>query len=74
MMLKTKRLLFLPALFLLVFFLLVNQCWAAAKYKRSLEQYKVPDVTLVNQEGKQINFKEFLETDKVVILDFIYGT
>ena len=66
---------FLPVFFLLFFFfIIVNQVEAAAKYKRTTEKYQVPDVTLVNQEGKRIDFKAFLDGDKVVILDFIYGT
>ena len=73
-MLKKRRN-FLPVFFLLFFFfIIVNQVEAAAKYKRTTEKYQVPDVTLVNQEGKRIDFKAFLDGDKVVILDFIYGT
>ena len=74
MMLKTGRQLLLPVLFLLFFFLMASQVQAAAKYKRTVEKYKVPDVTLVNQDGKRINLKTFLDGDKPVILDFIYGT
>ena len=73
-MLKTGRQLLLPVLFFLFFFLLASQVQAAAKYKRTVEKYKVPDVTLVNQDGKRINLKTFLDGDKPVILDFIYGT
>ena len=74
MMLKTGRQLLLPVLFFLFFFLMASQVQAAAKYKRTVEKYKVPDVTLVNQDGKRINLKTFLDGDKPVILDFIYGT
>ena len=74
MMLKTGRQLLLPVLFLLFSFLMASQVQAAAKYKRTVEKYKVPDVTLVNQDGKRINLKTFLDGDKPVILDFIYGT
>jgi len=74
MMLKTGRRLFLPILFFLFFLLLAIQVQAAEKYNRTIEKYTVPDVTLVNQDGKRINFKTFLDTDKPVILDFIYGT
>lgn len=44
------------------------------KYRRSMESYAVPDVILVNQEGARVHFKKYIETDKPVILDFIYGT
>lgn len=47
---------------------------AAAKYKRTIEKYKVPEVVLVNQDGKKIDLKSYLDADKPVILDFIYGT
>ena len=70
---KTPELL-LPVLFLLLFFSMISQVEAAAKYKRTVEKYKVPDVTLVNQDGKRITLKTFLDGDKPVILDFIYGT
>lgn len=64
---------FIPVLCLL-FILVAGESGAAANYKRSVEQYTVPDVTLVNQDGERINLREFLDTDKPVILDFIYGT
>lgn len=44
------------------------------KYRRTVENYRVPEVTLVNQNGKHINLKSFIDGDKPVILDFIYGT
>lgn len=44
------------------------------KYKRSVERYTMPDITLVNQDGKKIRLKSFLETDQPVVVDFIYGT
>ncbi len=44
------------------------------KYQKSVENYAVPDVVLVNQDGKKVGLKRFLETDKPVMLDFIYGT
>jgi protein SCO1 len=44
------------------------------KYKRSVERYTMPDVTLVNQDGKKIRLKSMLETDQPVVVDFIYGT
>ncbi|HTP66717.1 MAG TPA: SCO family protein [Geobacteraceae bacterium] len=44
------------------------------KYKRSIESYTPPDVVLVNQDGAKVRFKNYIETDKPVVLDFIYGT
>jgi protein SCO1/2 len=44
------------------------------RYKRTLENYQVPDVTLINQDGQPIKLKALLNSDKPVLLDFIYGT
>lgn len=43
-------------------------------YKRSIERYSMPDVTLVNQDGKKVRFKSLIETDQPIVVDFIYGT
>jgi protein SCO1/2 len=34
----------------------------------------MPDVTLINQNGKKVNLKKLIESDKPVIVDFIFGT
>ncbi len=47
---------------------------AEKRYQRSIEKYSVPDVVLVNQDGKKVKFKDFVETGKPVMLNFIYGT
>ena len=44
------------------------------KYKRSVENYTVPDVTLINQNGARVKLKNLITTDKPVVVDFIYGT
>lgn len=44
------------------------------RYTRSVESYEMPDVVLINQDGKRIRLKQYLETDKRVVVDFIYGT
>ena len=44
------------------------------KYKRTVETYTIPDVTLVNQTGERIKLRALLTHDKPVMLDFIYGT
>jgi protein SCO1/2 len=44
------------------------------KYKRTIESYTMPDVTLVNQNGTKVRFKELMQSDKPVIVDFIFGT
>ncbi|MHB8882832.1 MAG: SCO family protein [Thermodesulfovibrionales bacterium] len=46
----------------------------AAKYPRTLEYYKVPNVTLINQDGKPVRLRSYLDSGKPVIIDFIYTT
>jgi protein SCO1/2 len=43
-------------------------------YKRTTERYPLPDVTLINQDGKPVRLKSLLDSGKPVIVDFIYGT
>lgn len=47
---------------------------SSANYKRTLERYTVPDVTLVNQDGKRVRLLDLVDGGKPVVLDFIYGT
>jgi protein SCO1/2 len=47
---------------------------AEARYQRSVERYRAPDVELVNQDGEKIRLRELVETDQAVVIDFIYGT
>lgn len=52
-----------------------GQLWAAEKkYKRTSENYSLPDVVLVNQDGKKVRLKSLDASDKPVIVDFIFGT
>ena len=44
------------------------------KYKRSVEEYKIPDVVLTNQDGRKIRLNTLLQGDTPVVVDFIYGT
>lgn len=43
-------------------------------YQRSVENYSMPDVSLVNQDGNRVRLKTILSADKPVIVDFIFGT
>jgi len=47
---------------------------ASTRYERSLESLAIPDVVLVNQDGKRVRLKTLLESDKPVVVDFIYAT
>jgi protein SCO1/2 len=44
------------------------------EYQRTIDQYSVPDVTLVNQDGQRVKLKKLVNSGKPVVLDFIYGT
>lgn len=44
------------------------------KKTRTTVAYNIPDVTLINQDGEEVNFKSFLNSDKLVILDFVFAT
>ena len=47
---------------------------SAQKYRRTVETCTVPDVTLVNQNGKKVRFRSLVDAGQPVLLDFIYGT
>jgi len=49
-------------------------CAADKGYTRTVETYSVPDVALVNQNGAKVRLREFVKSDKPVIVDFIFGT
>ena len=44
------------------------------RYVRTVESYTVPNVTLLNQDGKKIRFASFIDSGKPVAIDFIYTT
>lgn len=44
------------------------------KYKRTVENYSIPDVVLVNQDGKKVRLQTLLKSDSPVVVAFIYGT
>jgi len=43
-------------------------------YKKTLHRYTVPNVTLLNQDGKKVNIRSLIDSGKPVIIDFIYTT
>ena len=47
---------------------------ASPAYQRTLERYVMPDVTLINQDGKRVKFSAMMNSGKPVVIDFIYGT
>jgi len=63
-------------IFMIIMLLLVQAEIANAEknYKRSVEKYTMPDVTLVNQDGQKVPFKSLMKSDEPIVVDFIYGT
>ena len=47
---------------------------ADKKYQRTVQAYTIPDVVLINQDGKKVRLRKLLLSDKPVIIDFIFGT
>ena len=62
--------------FIALFFCAVATVASAKEitYKRTIEEYTIPDVVLVNQNGTKVRFKELMQSNKPVIVDFIFGT
>lgn len=67
----------ISAICLLVFFLLITTTGFTQEnkyYKKTLVDYNIPDVTLIDQEGHRVTLRDFLNSDKPVVMDFMYGT
>ena len=43
-------------------------------YTRTVENYEVPDVSLINQDGVKVDLRKLLLADRPVLVDFIYTT
>ena len=43
-------------------------------YKRSVHEYPIPDLTLVNQEGERVSLRSVLSPDGPVMFNFIFTT
>jgi len=58
----------------LVLVLTLQPAVAETKYQRTIENYAIPDVVLVNQNGAKVRFRELMQSNRPVIVDFIFGT
>ena len=45
-----------------------------ARYQRTVANYAVPDVTLVNQNGFKAKLPQLLSSEKPILLDFVFST
>lgn len=43
-------------------------------FRRSTETLTMPDVVLVNQNGEKVSFRKLMESEKTVVVDFVYAT
>jgi protein SCO1/2 len=66
---------------LLLYLLLISlsissEAWAGRdkSYTRTLENYEVPDVTLINQDNVKVSLRKLLSSDMPVLVDFVYTT
>ena len=47
---------------------------AKQDYKKSVERYTVPEVTLINQHGTKVPLRSLLHSGKPIMFDFIFTT
>ena len=73
-MIRTRTTILLLLLLAVVPFVVQQAFAEELKYKRTIENYSMPDVTLVNQNGTKVKFKSLLDSRKPVVVDFIFGT
>jgi len=48
--------------------------YAGSSYQRSEQRVAIPDVTLINQDGKRVKLLNVINSGKPAVVDFIYGT
>lgn len=46
----------------------------AGSYQRSIEEYKIPDVTLTDANGKQVRILDAINIDEPLMVNFIFTT
>ena len=63
---------FITLLFL--FFSAQHSSAAKFEFQKSIANYQIPDVVLTNQDGKKVPLIPFLDSEKPVMLEFIFAT
>jgi protein SCO1/2 len=43
-------------------------------HDRKVETYRIPDLQMLNNQGQRVSLAELLDTDKPVVVNFIYAT
>ena len=62
------------AIMLLLSFLTGQAYAEEGKYVRTVQNYTIPDVILVNQNGTKVRLRDQLKSNKPVIVEFIFAT
>jgi len=54
----------------------IDRCWAdgGARYTRTEVTVAVPDVEVIDQNGRVVSFREIMAADKPVYVEFIFAT
>jgi len=73
-MIRTRQMIFTLLFTVLLPLVATSVIAEELKYKRTIENYTMPDVTLVNQNGARVKLRNLINSDKPVVVDFIYGT
>ena len=58
----------------LLAFSIAGLCADEPRFSRTAVKIDVPDLTLINQDGEQVGFRELLLGDKPVYVEFIFAT
>lgn len=70
-----RRLIPLILILLTISLVGVRGALAAPKaYRKSVESYQIPDVTLIDQNGKRVKLRQVVEGGKPVIVQFVFAT
>lgn len=68
-----KRKIIFPLLgFIFLALLLYGLTMEKKRYQRTFTSYQVPDVVLLNQDGEPVSLRRYLNTDKPLMLEFIF--
>ena len=43
-------------------------------YQKTIQEYQIPEISLLNQNGQKIDIEQYFDTDKPIVLDFIFTT
>jgi len=75
---REKYSLFLAGLLVMATLMMITDSAALAagkkRYKKTLVDYKIPNVTLINQNNEKVRLMEYLNVDQPVMVEFVFVT